>query len=132
MSLSDPIADMLTRIRNALRINADKVDIRASNICQGIANVLKQEGYIQDFDRIDDGNQGTLRVILKYDPDGRPAIETIARSSKPGRRLYKPVREIAHVMSGMGITIISTSQGIMSDRQCRQANIGGEIICTVN
>jgi small subunit ribosomal protein S8 len=88
MSWSDPIADMLTRIRNALRANKEQVSIRASNICQAIAAVLKKEGYIKDFDRIDDGKQGTLRIALKYDQEGQPVITEITRTSKPGCRIY--------------------------------------------
>jgi len=132
MSLSDPIADMLTKIRNALRINAKQVEIKASGICEGIAGVLKQEGFIADFDRIDDGNQGILRVVLKYDPEGQPIISEIKRTSKPGRRIYSAAGELPHVLSGMGILIVSTSKGVMSDKNCRQANVGGEILCTVS
>jgi small subunit ribosomal protein S8 len=132
MSLSDPIADMLTKIRNALRINAKQVEIKASGICEGIAGVLKQEGFIEDFDRIDDGNQGKLRVVLKYDPEGQPIISEIKRTSKPGRRIYSPAGELPHVLSGMGILIVSTSKGVMSDKNCRQVNVGGEILCTVS
>jgi len=132
MSLSDPIADMLTRIRNAMRINKDQVIIKASNICEGIAAVLKQEGYIEDFDRIDDGNQGILRIMLKYDQDGMSIIHEIARTSKPGRRIYSSVGELPNVLAGMGIAIVSTSKGVMSDKSCREANIGGEILCTVS
>ena len=132
MSLSDPIADMLTRIRNAVRINKNEVNIKASNICVGIASVLKKEGYIEDFDRIDDGKQGILRVTLKYDQDGQAIINEIQRISKPGCRIYSSVGELPHVLAGMGIAIVSTSSGVMSDRSCRQANVGGEILCTVN
>jgi small subunit ribosomal protein S8 len=132
MSLSDPIADMLTRVRNAVRINSKQVNIKASKICEGIAAVLKEEGYIEDFDRIDDGNQGILRVSLKYDQDGQPVIDEIARTSKPSRRIYSSVEELPHVLGGMGIAIVSTSKGVMSDRSCRKANVGGEILCTVN
>ena len=132
MSLSDPIADMLTRVRNAVRINRKQVNIKASKICEGIAAVLKEEGYIKDFDRIDDGNQGILRVSLKYDQDGQPVIDEIARTSKPSRRIYSSVEELPHVLGGMGIAIVSTSKGVMSDRSCRKANVGGEILCTVN
>ena len=132
MSLSDPIADMLTRIRNAMRINREDVNIRASKICDGIAAVLKQEGYIMDFDRIDDAKQGILRITLKYDQDGQPVIDEIKRASKPGRRIYSSVDELPHVMGGMGIAIISTSKGVMSDRNCREQNVSGEILCTVS
>ena len=132
MSLSDPIADMLTRIRNAARINEKQVNIRASKICKGIATVLKDEGYIEDFDLIDDGKQGILRVTLKYDQDGGSVINQITRMSKPGRRFYSPVDELPHVLGGMGIAIVSTSKGVMSDKSCREVNVGGEILCTVN
>lgn len=132
MSLTDPIADMLTRIRNASRVNKAEVNIRASNICEGIAAVLKQEGYIIDFDRIDDNKQGTLRVTLKYDQDGRSIIDEITRTSKPGCRIYSGVGELPRVLAGLGIVIVSTSKGIMSDRSCREANVGGELLCTVS
>ena len=132
MSLSDPIADMLTRIRNAARVNKKQVNIKASNICEGIAAVLKKEGYIEDFDRIDDGQQGILRVTLKYDLDGNSIIVEIARTSRPGRRLYSSVDKLPRVLAGMGIAIVSTSKGVMSDKNCREAKIGGEILCTVS
>jgi small subunit ribosomal protein S8 len=132
MSLSDPIADMLTRIRNAARINRDQVNIKATNICEGIAAVLKQEGYIKDFDRIDDKKQGILRVMLKYDQEGRSIIHEITRTSKPGCRIYSSVDELPRVLAGMGIAIVSTSKGVMSDKGCRQAKVGGEVLCTVN
>ena len=132
MSLSDPIADMLTRVRNALRINKGEVSIRSSKICEGIAAVLKKEGYITDFDRIDDGKQGILRVFLKYDMEGQPIIREIKRVSKPGRRMYSPVEDLPNVLGGMGIVVVSTSKGIMSDRDCRTEKVGGEILCTVS
>jgi small subunit ribosomal protein S8 len=132
MSLSDPIADMLTRIRNAVRVDEKQVNIRASKICEGIAAVLKQEGYIEDYDRIDDGKQGILRVMLKYNQEGHPVISEITRTSKPGRRIYSSVDELPRVQGGMGIAIVSTSKGVLSDRNCRQDNVGGEILCTVS
>lgn len=132
MSLSDPIADMLTRIRNAARINRSQVNIRASKICSGIASVLKTEGYIEDYDQIEDNKQGILRINLKYDAEGRSAIETIQRISKPGRRIYSPVEELPHVLGGLGIVIISTSKGILSGKSCRKQNVSGEILCSVS
>ena len=132
MSLSDPIADMLTRIRNASRINKDQVIVKASNICEGIASVLKDEGYIDDYDRIDDGKQGILRIMLKYDQDGRSIINEIQRTSTPGRRVYASVDHLPRVLGGMGIAIVSTSKGVISDKSCRAANVGGEILCTVS
>lgn len=132
MSASDPIADMLTRIRNAIRVNKTEVNIKASNICEGIAAVLKQEGYIEDFSRIDDAKQGILKVTLKYDQNGQAIINEIARTSKPGRRIYLSVDRLPHVLGGMGIAIVSTSKGVMSDRSCRKDNVGGEVLCTVS
>jgi small subunit ribosomal protein S8 len=132
MTLSDPIADMLTRIRNAARINRQQVKIRASSICEGIAAVLKKEGYILDYDRIDDGYQGIIRITLKYDRDGNSVIGEIKRTSKPGCRVYSSVADLPRVMSGMGIAVVSTSKGVISDKDCRQANLGGEILCTVS
>jgi len=132
MSLSDPIADMLTRVRNAARIGRETVNVKASNICAGIAEVLKSEGYILDYDRIDDGNQGMLRIHLKYDASGGSVIDEIKRVSKPGRRIYSGAEELPRVLAGMGISVISTSKGVMSDNNCRRQKIGGEILCTVS
>ena len=132
MSLSDPIADMLTRIRNASRVRRENVSVKASKVCQGVAQVLKDEGYILDYDRIDDGKQGLIRVALKYTPEGDPVINTITRVSKPGCRVYNGKDDLPRVMGGLGIAIVSTSRGVISDRKCRQANVGGELICTVS
>ena len=132
MSHGDPIADMLTRIRNAGRVHKKQVNIKASKICEGVATVLKREGYIEDYDRIDDGKQGLLRVILKYDSEGDHAITEIKRVSKPGRRVYGGVEELPDVLAGLGIAIVSTSKGVLSDRDCRNERIGGEFICTVS
>jgi len=130
--MSDPISDMLTRIRNAARINKGQVNIKASNICEGIADVLRKEGYIEDFDRIDDGKQGILRITLKYDREGVAIISEIKRISKPGRRIYSSVADFPHVLGGMGIVVVSTSKGVMSDKNCRESNMGGEILCMVS
>lgn len=131
MSLSDPIADMLTRIRNAMRNRSDEVLIKASGICAGVATVLQQEGYITGFDRIDDGKQGLLRVVLKYSENGEPLIREIKRVSTPGKRVYSGVEDLPVVLAGMGIVIISTSKGVLSDRTCRTERVGGEVLCTV-
>jgi small subunit ribosomal protein S8 len=131
MSLSDPIADMLTRIRNAVRNRSDEVTIKASGVCQGVATVLQQEGYIRGFDRIDDEKQGLLRVALKYSEDGEPLIKEIKRVSKPGKRVYSGANDLPVVLSGMGIAVVSTSKGVLSDRICRSQRIGGEVLCTV-
>jgi len=130
--MSDPISDMLTRIRNAARINKGQVNIKASNICEGIADVLRKEGYIEDFDRIDDGKQGILRITLKYDQEGVAIISEIKRISKPSRRIYSSVADLPHVLGGMGIVVVSTSKGVMSDKNCRESNMGGEILCMVS
>jgi small subunit ribosomal protein S8 len=132
MSLSDPIADMLTRIRNAVRISHEQVNVKATKICEGIAKVLQQEGYINGYDRIDDGKQGVIRIFLKYDVEGRPVINELTRVSKPGRRIYASVDDLPLVLNGMGVTIVSTSKGIVSDRVCRQDRVSGEILCTVS
>jgi len=132
MSLSDPIADMLTRIRNGIRANKEQVNVKASKTCEGIAVVLKKEGYIEDYDRIEDGKQGILRVVLKYDDEGQGAITEIQRTSKPGRRVYASVEKLPMVLGGLGVAIVSTSKGVISDRSCRENNVGGEILCTVS
>ena len=130
--LTDPIADMLTRIRNAVRVSKPLVDVSASKIVSGIAAVLKQEGYIEDFKIIEDTKQGIVRIYLKYGPEGQPLITTIKRQSRPGRRVYRSVDQLPRVLNGLGIAVVSTSRGIMSDRQCRQEKVGGELLATVS
>ena len=132
MNNQDPIADMLTRIRNANRVGRKVVLIPRSKICNGIAHVLKDEGYIEEFDVIDDGRQGQLRVKLKYSMSGEKVIHEIDRQSKPGRRIYRAVDDLPKVLNGMGIAVVSTSKGVMSDRKARQENVGGELLCTVS
>ena len=132
MNNQDPNADMLTRIRNANRVGRRLVLIPKSKICTGIAQVLKDEGYIEEFDVIDDGKQGQLRVKLKYSMAGDKVIHEIERLSKPGRRVYNKVEELPKVLNGMGIAVVSTSKGVMSDRRAREANVGGELLCTVS
>jgi small subunit ribosomal protein S8 len=132
MNNQDPIADMLTRIRNANRVGRRMVLIPKSKICGGIAQVLKEEGYIDEYDVIDDGKQGHLRVKLKYSLSGEKVIHEIDRESKPGCRVYRKVDDIPTVLNGMGIAVVSTSRGVMSDRRAREANLGGELLCTVS
>ncbi len=129
---SDPIADMLTRIRNATHERMREVRVPASKIKSGIAEVLKTEGYIRDFDRIDDGKQGFLRLQLKYGPAGESVIHQIQRVSKPGCRDYRKLADIPVVLNGLGIVVVSTSKGVMSDRKCREENVGGEVLCTIS
>lgn len=131
MSLSDPIADMLTRIRNAARNRAKRVDCRNSKICTGIAEVLKSEGYVADYTVIDDGRQGILRIDLRYGPSGEQLFHEIRRASKPGRRIYTKVDDLPRPLAGMGISIVSTSRGVLSDRKARAEHVGGELLCTV-
>jgi small subunit ribosomal protein S8 len=131
MSMTDPIADMLTRIRNANRIRLPHVDVPASNLKRGIADVLKRAGFISDFRLVEDSHQGSLRVFLKYGPDGEHVISRINRVSKPGRRVYRRVEELPRVLNGLGIAIVSTSRGILSDQDARQARVGGEILAEV-
>jgi len=128
---SDPVADMLTRIRNAGRNKAQTVTMPRSNIKCAICAVLKDEGFIEGFDEIDDGVQGQLRVNLKYGPRGEIVLNQLKRESKGGRRLFVGVDEIPKVLNGLGIAIVSTSRGVMSDRKCREQRVGGELLCTV-
>jgi small subunit ribosomal protein S8 len=128
---SDPIADMLTRIRNGVRVRAREVRVPSSKVKQGIAKVLRDEGYITDFDFVEDGKQGLLRLRLKYGPQGELVITSIDRISKPGCRRYSGVDKLPTVLGGLGIAIVSTSRGIKSDRQCREEKLGGELLCTV-
>ncbi len=132
MSLSDPIADMLTRIRNANSVGHETVNIRASKVCEGVCSVLKEEGYIVDYRKIEDNKQGLLRVYLKYTVTGVKVLTEIHRISKPGRRVYSGVGDLPRPLNGLGVAIVSTSKGVLSDRKCRQEKIGGEILCTVS
>jgi small subunit ribosomal protein S8 len=132
MNNQDPIADMLTRIRNANRVGRKLVQIPKSKICTGIAQVLKDEGYIEEYDVIDDDRQGQIRIKLKYTINGEKVIHAIDRASKPGRRIYRGVGELPKVLNGMGISVVSTSKGVMSDRRARESNVGGELLCTVS
>jgi small subunit ribosomal protein S8 len=129
--ITDPIADMLTRIRNGQQARFSQVDIPSSRIKVNIARILKEEGFIKNMDLTPDRRQGVLRVYLNYDDEARPLINGISRVSKPSRRVYVRAREIPLVLSGLGISILSTSKGLMTDRQARRENIGGEILCTV-
>jgi small subunit ribosomal protein S8 len=131
MSLSDPIADMLTRIRNANTRMSEKVDIPASKMNEDIAKILRDEGYITDYKLIDNRKQGLLRVVLKYGSERDRTISGLRRVSKPGRRVYRKAYELPRVMGGLGIAIISTPKGLLTDKQSREANVGGEVICEV-
>jgi small subunit ribosomal protein S8 len=132
MSLQDPIADMLTRIRNSLRARQEVLTAPASGVCEGILRVMKDEGFILDYKRIEDNKQGLLRIYLKYGPLGQDVVGEIRRVSKPGKRVYRSSSEVPRPMNGMGISIVSTSKGVLSDRQCREQNIGGEVLAVVS
>ncbi len=131
MVMTDPVADMLTRIRNANSVYHDKVEIPASKIKQAIAQVLKAEGFIKDFEIIKDDKQGVLRASLKYGPNREKVITGIKRISKPGLRVYVKSEQMPRVLGGLGIAIISTSKGIMTDKQARRDGLGGEVLAFV-
>jgi small subunit ribosomal protein S8 len=132
MAINDPISDMLTRIRNASRNRMKTVNCLNSRVCRGIADVLQREGYIAGYDVVEDGRQGLIKVRLKYGPRGETVLHSLQRESKPGRRVYRGVDDLERPMQGLGIHIVSTSRGVMSDRTCREARVGGELLCTVN
>jgi len=129
--MTDPIADMLTRIRNAVAVEHPLVDMPSSKMRRRIAEVLKSEGYIWDYQEVETPPNKTLRIQLKYGPNGERVIQHIERVSKPGRRVYRNSKELPRVLNGMGISILSTSHGVLSDRQARTHNVGGEVLCQV-
>ncbi len=129
--ITDPIADMLTRIRNSVMIRAEKVDIPASKMKLEIAKIMKEEGFIRAYKILKDKKQGVLRVTLKYAADNEPVISGIKKISKPGRRVYVGHDSVPVVMGGVGISVLTTSRGLMSDRTCRRENIGGEVLCYI-
>nr|WP_321464830.1 30S ribosomal protein S8 [uncultured Desulfobulbus sp.] len=131
MSMSDPLADMLTRIRNANKSRFSSVEMPLSKLKANVAKVLKEEGYITDFQVSEEGPQGTLKIDLKYGPHNELVITGIRRISKPGYRQYKRSNQIPSVMSGLGIGILTTSKGVITDKQAREQNIGGELLCEV-
>jgi len=129
--LTDPIADMLTRLRNGNTARLEKVDVPASRIKLEIAKILKEEGYIKGYKVLKDKKQGVLRISLKYGPGNERVLTGLKRVSKPGRRVYVGRDKLPYVMGGLGIGIISTSSGVMSDRNCRRQGIGGEVLCHI-
>lgn len=131
MSMTDPIADMLTRIRNGQKARKVSVTMPSSSAKVAVARVLKEEGYVTDYSTTEDGGKAELTIELKYF-EGRPVIERIARVSKPGLRIYRGREELPKVLGGLGVAIVSTSAGVMSDRQAREQGIGGEVICVVS
>ena len=132
MQITDPIADMLTRIRNANSAKHDTVDIPASNMKKAIAGILQEEGYIKNFQIINDGTQGVIRITLKYlQPGKEKALTGLRRVSKPGLRVYAGAEELPRVLHGLGIAIVSTSKGVMTDKKAREAHVGGEVLAFV-
>ncbi len=129
--MTDPIADMLTRIRNAVRVERPYVDMPISKVQRGLADVLKREGYIWDWQEVEALPAAQLRIELKYGPNGERVIQKIRRVSKPGRRIYSKARDLKPILDGLGISIISTSRGVVSDREARQRNLGGEVLCEI-
>ncbi len=131
MQITDPIADLLTRIRNASSAKHDTVDIPASNMKKAICQILLDEGYIKNFTVAEDGKQGIITVVLKYGEGKTPVLSGLRRVSKPGLRIYTDVENMPKVMKGLGVAIISTSKGIMTDRQARKENVGGEVLAFI-
>lgn len=131
MTMTDPIADMLTRIINANVVKHETVDVPASNMKKELARILLEEGFIRGYDVIEDGKQGIIRIQLKYGQTGERVISGLKRISKPGMRVYADKHEVPRVLNGLGISIISTSKGILTDKQARKENVGGEVICYV-
>ena len=131
MQISDVIADMLTRIRNANSAKHESVDVPASNMKKAIADILKEEGYIANYQIVEDGKQGIIRITLKYGRGKQRVIQGLRRVSKPGLRIYSNCEDMPKVMNGLGIAIVSTSKGVMTDKKARQANVGGEILAFV-
>jgi small subunit ribosomal protein S8 len=131
MSMTDPISDMLTRIRNATTVRHDRADVPASKMKLEIAKILKQEGFIRTFKTLEEGPQGLIRIYLKYADDGEPAIHGMQRISKPGRRVYRGVDDLPKVRAGLGVAVISTSRGVVTDEQARGLRVGGEVLCEI-
>ena len=131
MHITDPIADMLTRIRNANNAKHDTVDVPASNMKKAIAQILREEGYIKNFQLIDDGTQGVIRITLKYNAGKEKVLSGLRRVSKPGLRVYAGADELPRVLRGLGTAIVSTSKGVMTDKKAREAHVGGEVLAFI-
>lgn len=131
MNISDPVSDLLARLRNALSARHEKTDIPSSRFKVELARILKDEGYIKNFKVMDDRGGSLLRLYLKYDDTGNPVIHGLARSSKPGRRLYAGKNELPEVLGGLGVAIVSTSQGLLTGHDAKKRGVGGEVVCTV-
>ncbi len=131
MSMTDPISDLLTRIRNATTVRHDRTDIPASKMKLEVAKILKQEGFIRTFKVLEEGPQGLIRIYLKYAEDGEPAIHGLRRVSRPGRRVYRGVDDLPKVHNGLGVAVVSTNRGVLTDEQARGLRVGGEVLCEI-
>jgi len=131
MTMTDPISDYLTRVRNAVQVGKDRCDVPASKIKLELSKILQEEGFIRTFKVLEEGPQGTLRLYLRYSSDGEPAIHGLERVSRPGLRVYRGVTELPQVRGGIGVSVISTSKGLMTDAKARESRLGGEVMCRV-
>ncbi len=131
MKTSDPLSDLLTRLRNGMRAGHDKVDVPSSRVKEAVLKVLEEEGYIASYRKVQDAGRPVLRVGLKYDPEGEPIVSGLERVSRPGRRVYAKADDIPSVLGGLGMSIVSTSKGIVTDKKARQSRLGGEVLCNV-
>jgi small subunit ribosomal protein S8 len=131
MVMTDPIADMLTRIRNANVVRHETVEVPASKVKEAIARILKEEGFIRDFERVEDGKQGVLRLHMRYGPDRVRVIRGLRRISRPGLRVYARKDELPRVLGGLGVAIVSTPKGILTDKEARRQGVGGEVLCFI-
>jgi small subunit ribosomal protein S8 len=131
MTMTDPVADFLTRMRNALQAGKDRCDVPASRVKLELAKILQEEGFIRTFKVLEEGPQRTIRVYLRYSTDGEPAIRGLERVSRPGRRVYRGAEELPTVLGGIGVAVVSTSRGLMTDARAREMRVGGEVMCRV-
>ncbi len=131
MVMTDPIADLLTRVRNANMVNKETVEVPASKLKKAVSEIFKEEGFIKDVEYVEDGKQGVIRLYLKYGKDSQKVITGLKRISKPGLRVYANKDEIPRVLGGLGVAVISTSQGVVTDKKARQTGVGGEVICYI-
>ncbi len=131
MSMTDPVADLLTRIRNALRNKVAEVEAPSSSLKIAVVETLKRSGFVRDYRNVEDGKRGSLRIFLKYGPDGEHIINVIRRVSRPGCRVYRAADELAKVQDGLGISVLSTNQGVLTDHEARAKKVGGEVLCEV-
>jgi small subunit ribosomal protein S8 len=131
MTMTDPVADFLTRVRNAVQVGKDRCDVPASKLKLHLSKIFQEEGFIRTFKVLEEGPQGTIRLYLRYTTDGEPAIRGLERISRPGLRVYRGVEELPSVRGGIGVAVISTSKGLMTDAKAREARLGGEVLCRI-